>query len=95
MLIDKKDTAAQLLAELRNLRTKKLELVHDKCLQIVVKRGLVEIPTSGFISDYDGAILVDRHEIENVNSIIQVSDYYESITSISGKNIVDSCVSKI
>lgn len=42
-------------------------------IQIVMKKGLVEIPTTGSVSDFDDAILINRTEVENINAVILVS----------------------
>lgn len=46
--------------------------MHDIQVQIVLRRGLVEIPLTGDIKDFEDAILVPRKEIEDVNNKIKV-----------------------
>jgi hypothetical protein len=41
-----------------------------------MKQGLVEIITTGLISDFDDAILITREEVESVNELIKVSALY-------------------
>lgn len=45
-------------------------------LQIVMKQGLVEITTTGLISDFDDAILITREQVESVNLLVKVSTFY-------------------
>jgi hypothetical protein len=44
-------------------------------LQIVMKQGLVEITTTGSISDFDDAILITREQVESVNEMVKVSTF--------------------
>ena len=41
-----------------------------------MKQGLVEITTTGLISDFDYAILITREEVERVNELVKVSTFY-------------------
>jgi hypothetical protein len=41
-----------------------------------MKQGLVEITTTGLISDFDDAILITREEVENLNELVKVSAFY-------------------
>ena len=41
-------------------------------VQIALKQGLVEIPITGSVSDYENAILINRKDVAQVNQIIQV-----------------------
>jgi hypothetical protein len=44
-----------------------------------MKQGLVEITTTGLISDFDDAILITREEVESVNELVKVSTFYTKI----------------
>lgn len=68
-----KEKITTLTNDLANVRNDLLMIVHDKRLQIVVKRGLVEVKTSGLMADFESALMVDRHDIEHINKIILVS----------------------
>lgn len=46
--------------------------MHDIQIQIVLRRGLVELPLTGDIKDFEDCILVPRKEIEDINSKIKV-----------------------
>jgi hypothetical protein len=41
-----------------------------------MKQGLVEITTTGLISDFENAILLTHDEVESVNELIKVSTFY-------------------
>jgi hypothetical protein len=41
-----------------------------------MKQGLVEITTTGLISDFDNAILISREQVDSVNELIKVSTFY-------------------
>jgi hypothetical protein len=41
-----------------------------------MKQGLVEITTTGLISDFDDAILITHEEVESVNKLVKVSTFY-------------------
>jgi predicted DNA-binding ArsR family transcriptional regulator len=42
-----------------------------------MKQGLVEINTTGSISDFDDVILITREQVEHVNELVKVSAFYE------------------
>ena len=44
-----------------------------------MKQGLVEITTTGLISDFDDATLITREEVESVNELVKVSTFYTKI----------------
>ena len=69
----KKEKIVLLNAELEKTRKDRLYLMHNKQVQVVLRRGLVEIPLSGDIfTDFTDAILVPKVEIEKVNKLIVV-----------------------
>lgn len=69
-----KEKIAALSAQLEETREQRLRLLHNKQIQLVLRRGLVEIPLNGdMINDFTDAILVPKAEIEHVNSLIVVS----------------------
>jgi hypothetical protein len=41
-----------------------------------MKQGLVEITTTGLISDFDDAILISHEQVDGVNELIKVSTFY-------------------
>nr|XP_023026688.1 cilia- and flagella-associated protein 43-like [Leptinotarsa decemlineata] len=67
----KKEKNAKLLMEKQKVRSDYLYLNHNIQFQIVLRRGLVEIPLTGDIRDFQDAILVPRVEIENINEKIR------------------------
>lgn len=71
-LNEKKDRYSKLVNDLQTSRVEKLQFIHDKKIQLVVKRGLVEVPLTGFMNDFDNAVMVNRKEVEYVNGLIMV-----------------------
>ncbi|XP_076260442.1 cilia- and flagella-associated protein 43 [Rhynchophorus ferrugineus] len=66
-----KEKIASLNQELEDTRAARLYLMHNRQVQVVLRRGLVEIPLTGdLFSDFDDAILIQRSEIEHVNNLI-------------------------
>jgi hypothetical protein len=41
-----------------------------------MKQGVVEMITTGLISDFDDAILITREQVESVNEMVKVSTFY-------------------
>lgn len=72
-LIFRKDQINNFLAQReKNFEEYRL-LIHNLRIQIVLTRGLVEIPLSGDTRDFDDAILIPKTEIYRVNKLIKVS----------------------
>lgn len=71
-----KDTHSELLAKLQKIRTQRLNTVQNIEFQMVLRQGIIEMPLSGQISDFDDAILVPRKEVEEINTIILVKLLY-------------------
>ena len=46
----------------------------NRYVQIVMKRGLIEIPLSGNFSDFDDSILIHRSDVTDINKIILVRE---------------------
>nr|CAI5834168.1 unnamed protein product [Callosobruchus analis] len=67
----KKDKIAKLNIDITKLRSDYLTAMHNTQMQIVLRRGLVEVPLSGSLTDFDDAILVPRKEIEAINAKIR------------------------
>ncbi|XP_019756358.2 cilia- and flagella-associated protein 43 [Dendroctonus ponderosae] len=66
-----KEKTAILNTELDQTRADRLYLIHNKQMQLVLRRGLVEIPLTGdLFTDFSDAILVPKAEIEYVNNLI-------------------------
>lgn len=57
-----------------------------------MKQGLVEINTTGLISDFDDAILITCKQVESVNELIKVSTFYtrnnRSLTRLN-RNLIE------
>lgn len=58
--------------DLDEVRTTRLQTFRDMEIQLVIKQGFVEIPTSGNIADFDDAIMVSRKDVDTINQIILV-----------------------
>lgn len=43
----------------------------NRHVQIVMKRGIIEIPISGAFSDFNDSILIHRSDIDDINKIIK------------------------
>ncbi|VEN41838.1 unnamed protein product [Callosobruchus maculatus] len=67
----KKEKIAKLNVEIAKLRSDYLTNMHNTQMQIVLRRGLVEVPLTGSMHDFDDAILVPRKEIEEINTKIR------------------------
>nr|CAH7727119.1 unnamed protein product [Callosobruchus chinensis] len=67
----KKEKIGKLNIEISKLRSEYLTNMHNIQMQIVLRRGLVEVPLSGSINDFNDAILVPRKEIEEINAKIR------------------------
>lgn len=68
-----KENVVKLTAELQQLRVDYLHLVHNLQIQIVLRRGLVELPLTGNINDFEDAVLVPKKEIQDINRLILVN----------------------
>jgi hypothetical protein len=40
-----------------------------------MKQGLVEVTTTGLISDFDDAVLITREQVESMNELVKVSTF--------------------
>jgi hypothetical protein len=47
----------------------------NRTVQIVMKKGLIEIPLTGKLSDFEDCVLVHRSDIDDINKIIKVSTH--------------------
>lgn len=72
-IANKKEKIVKLQNDLERLRGEYLHLIHNLQIQIVMRKGLVELPLSGDVKDFEDAILVPRSEIEQINSRIKVT----------------------
>lgn len=48
------------------------EYIHNRSVQINMKRGIVEIPLTGHLTDFDNAILLHSSDVHDINQIIKV-----------------------
>lgn len=84
-----KEQQTKNVANLNQIRTDKLLEAHNIELQIVLKTGLVEVPTTGRISDFQEAVLVSRDDVAEINKIILVipSSYFKKEFEFKKKNL--------
>ncbi|XP_044262211.1 cilia- and flagella-associated protein 43 [Tribolium madens] len=66
----KKELGAKLHNDLNDVRQELMLMMCNGDVQIVLPRGLVEIPLSGSMSDYEDAVLICRKDVEEINRII-------------------------
>ncbi|XP_030768231.1 cilia- and flagella-associated protein 43 [Sitophilus oryzae] len=67
-----KEKIANLNAQLEKTRDDRLYLLHNRQVQVVLRRGLVEIPLTGdLFTDFNDVILIPRTEIQRVNDMIK------------------------
>lgn len=76
-----KDYQGQLQNDLQLLRAEKLNTSLNSQIQLVMKKGLVEVPLSGQISDFAECILVTRDTLNQVNKSIQVGLIFHTFLS--------------
>ncbi|KAL1501408.1 hypothetical protein ABEB36_006732 [Hypothenemus hampei] len=70
-VVTQKEKILILNTVLNKTRKDRLHLIHNKQVQLVLRRGLVEIPLNGdLFTDFADAILVPKSEIEYVNKLI-------------------------
>lgn len=67
-----KEKQIEVTNNLSLLRTEKLLSFKDIEIQMVLRGGLIEVPLTGSILDFNDAILVPRKEVEEINDIIIV-----------------------
>lgn len=58
--------------ELESLQAEKRMCELDREVQLVVPQRIVEVPTTGRLSDFKNATLLSRTVVDNVNQAIQV-----------------------
>ncbi|KAK3911323.1 Cilia- and flagella-associated protein 43 [Frankliniella fusca] len=66
-----KEKDKELQANLRAIQEEQLLFEHDVEVQITLPQGLVEIPQTGSLQDYESAILINRKEVAHINKIIK------------------------
>ncbi|RZB40350.1 WD repeat-containing protein 96 [Asbolus verrucosus] len=69
-LTQKKEVGVKLTEELNKVRSDFISTVRNREIQIVLPKGLVEIPLTGSFEDFEDAALICRKDVENINQII-------------------------
>lgn len=57
--------------KMSEVREKKHVNVINRTVQLVVKRGAIEVDLSGKLSDFDGVILIGKSEVDDINNMIR------------------------
>lgn len=69
-LVNLKELNNKYNANLTNLRSTKIKEAHNIEVQLVLKQGFIEVPTSGKITDFDEAVMVSRSDVAEINRLI-------------------------
>ena len=67
----KKNTLLLLENRLDDLKNRQFEDSTNRTIQIVLNRGLIEIPLTGRMSDFENCILIHRSDVAEINVIIK------------------------
>ncbi|KAI4459081.1 hypothetical protein MML48_6g00013951 [Holotrichia oblita] len=70
VLLHLKENSQKLSLDLAQIRSEKIKEAQDIEIQVVLKQGFVEIPTSGELSDFENAVMLSRKDIEAINLVI-------------------------
>lgn len=68
----KKMTLVALDKQMAEVREKKQVNMVNRTAQFVVKRGQIEVPLTGRLSDYEDVILIAKAEVDEINKTIRV-----------------------
>lgn len=63
--------------------------LRNRTIQVVMPRGIIEVPLTGHIGDFDGNVLLNTSDIDNINDIIKV-EIFVFYTRIRLKKIPQS-----
>jgi len=61
----------QVFKEIQKLRDDRLNFSLNLEVQLILKQGQVEVPSSSFITDYSDSILINRSVVEDLNATIK------------------------
>ena len=67
-----------------SLHKEKHRFLMDIMIQVLLKQGQVEMPTTDFTPDFSDCVLLDRSVVEDLNSSIRVSLYNQTHTNSYG-----------
>ncbi|KAJ8982465.1 hypothetical protein NQ317_000423 [Molorchus minor] len=65
-----KENLSKLFANLEEARAEYVNLIHNIQTQVVLRRGLVEIPLDGQLENFDSAMIILKKEVEDINQHI-------------------------
>uniref|UniRef100_A0A1Q3G5D0 Cilia- and flagella-associated protein 43 n=1 Tax=Culex tarsalis TaxID=7177 RepID=A0A1Q3G5D0_CULTA len=67
----KKNVLSALETKLQELQNEKFNDSTNRNVQIIMKRGLIEVSMSGKMTDFDSCILIHRTDVDDINVIIK------------------------
>uniref|UniRef100_A0A182QQN2 Cilia- and flagella-associated protein 43 n=1 Tax=Anopheles farauti TaxID=69004 RepID=A0A182QQN2_9DIPT len=70
-ITSKRNALASLVQNLEQLQNDQFEAATNRTVQLVMKRGWIEIQQSGRASDFDRCVLIHRTDVEDINAIIR------------------------
>lgn len=70
-ITSKRNSLSAIESKLQDLLNKKFEDSTNRNVQIVMKRGLIEVPISGKMTDFNNCILIHRTDVDDINVIIK------------------------
>ncbi|KAJ9595407.1 hypothetical protein L9F63_013391, partial [Diploptera punctata] len=70
-LANEKQNLLTLQDKLQKIKDDLLEIKHNTEIQIVMKGGLVEVKTTGSLSDFSNAVLITRDKVEAINELVR------------------------
>ncbi|KAJ9574229.1 hypothetical protein L9F63_026125, partial [Diploptera punctata] len=70
-LANEKQNLLTLQDKLQKIKDDLLEIKHNTEIQIVMKGGLVEVKTTGSLSDFSNAVLITRGKVEAINELVR------------------------
>lgn len=71
-LSSRKNEHGKLMDKLDTIRQEKIRIAENAEVQVPMKQGFVELHTTGYLSDYEDAVLIARSVVEDINKIILV-----------------------
>lgn len=88
VLVHLKENSQKLSADLAQIRNEKIKEAQDIEIQLVLKQGFVEIPTSGELSDFENAVMLSRNDVESINLVILVRNILDYFRAFNFNNSI-------
>uniref|UniRef100_A0A182XWT8 Cilia- and flagella-associated protein 43 n=1 Tax=Anopheles stephensi TaxID=30069 RepID=A0A182XWT8_ANOST len=70
-ITSKRNVLTSIEQQLEQLQNDQFETATNRTVQLVMKRGWIEIQQSGRTSDFDRCVLIHRTDVEDINAIIR------------------------